>query len=184
VWYRVSFDAPGARDSGTLMALYIDRVCASFEVYLNGQLVHRDGAMVQPPLRNCQRPQLVALPGALTQATHNTLDIKVVGHPLERVASHQRAGGLSVLDLGPYAQLAELHARRAAGQRLAWLEPESGPLPQLDVPHFRYGQNGRGGVGQGDGEVGQPIARGDEGEEGENKAPPHQFSHARHITIA
>lgn len=40
------------------------------------------------------------------------------------------------------------------------------PLPQLDVPHFRYGQNGRGGVGQGEGEVGQPVAKGDQ--EGEN----------------
>lgn len=40
------------------------------------------------------------------------------------------------------------------------------PLPQLDVPHFRYGQNGRGGVGQGEGAVGQPVARGDqEGQE-------------------
>lgn len=36
------------------------------------------------------------------------------------------------------------------------------PLPQLDVPHFRYGQNGSGGVGQGDGEVGTPIARGND----------------------
>ena len=36
------------------------------------------------------------------------------------------------------------------------------PLPQLDVPHFRYGPNGRGGVGQGDGEIGQPIARGED----------------------
>ena len=35
------------------------------------------------------------------------------------------------------------------------------PIPQLDVPHFRYGQNGSGGVGQGDGEVGTPIAGGD-----------------------
>ena len=34
------------------------------------------------------------------------------------------------------------------------------PLPQLDVPHFRYGTNGSGGVGQGDGEVGQPVGRG------------------------
>ncbi len=34
------------------------------------------------------------------------------------------------------------------------------PLPQLGVPHFRYGQNGNGGVGQGDGEIGQPIGRG------------------------
>ena len=41
------------------------------------------------------------------------------------------------------------------------------PIPQLDVPHFRYGKN-QGGVGQGDGEEGQPIARGgDEGGTGQ-----------------
>jgi uncharacterized protein len=34
------------------------------------------------------------------------------------------------------------------------------PVPQLDVPHFRFGDNGAGGVGQGDGEEGQPIAKG------------------------
>lgn len=37
------------------------------------------------------------------------------------------------------------------------------PVPQLDVPHFRYGKNGSGGVGQGDGEVGQPLAPGEDG---------------------
>jgi len=26
------------------------------------------------------------------------------------------------------------------------------PIPQLDVPHFRYGKNGSGGVGQGEGD--------------------------------
>lgn len=35
------------------------------------------------------------------------------------------------------------------------------PLPQLDVPRFRYGSNGQGGVGQGEGEIGQPIGAGD-----------------------
>ncbi len=34
------------------------------------------------------------------------------------------------------------------------------PIPQLDVPHFRYGKNGSGGVGQGDGEEGDAIAGG------------------------
>ena len=33
------------------------------------------------------------------------------------------------------------------------------PVPQLDVPHFRYGKNGSGGVGQGDGEVGDPVGK-------------------------
>ena len=35
------------------------------------------------------------------------------------------------------------------------------PIPQLDVPHFRYGKNGSGGVGQGDGEEGTPLGKGD-----------------------
>ncbi|MFV2067212.1 MAG: DUF444 family protein, partial [Pirellulales bacterium] len=34
------------------------------------------------------------------------------------------------------------------------------PIPQLDLPHFRHGDNGAGGVGQGEGEIGQPIGRG------------------------
>jgi len=47
------------------------------------------------------------------------------------------------------------------------------PVPQLDVPHFRYGKNS-GGVGQGDGELGQPIGRGEDGEGGEAGSDPGQ----------
>jgi uncharacterized sporulation protein YeaH/YhbH (DUF444 family) len=36
------------------------------------------------------------------------------------------------------------------------------PLPQLDIPHFRYGDKGNGGVSSGDGEVGTPVSPGDE----------------------
>jgi hypothetical protein len=57
------------------------------------------------------------------------------------------------------------------------------PLPQLDVPHFRYGQNGRGGVGQGDGEIGQPIARGDDEGEGEGKAGSDPGEHILEVDI-
>jgi len=32
------------------------------------------------------------------------------------------------------------------------------PLPQIEIPQFRYGQKGSGGVGQGDGDVGQPLS--------------------------
>ena len=52
------------------------------------------------------------------------------------------------------------------------------PVPSLDVPHFRYGKNGSGGVGQGEGEVGQPVGRGD-GEEGSGRAGSDPFS--RHV---
>src|SRR6476646_9972215 len=43
------------------------------------------------------------------------------------------------------------------------------PVPQLDVPHFRYGKNGSGGVGQGEGEEGTPVGQG-ESESGTGKA--------------
>jgi len=33
------------------------------------------------------------------------------------------------------------------------------PLPQIDLPEFRYGQKNAGGVGQGPGDVGTPIGR-------------------------
>src|SRR5436305_3631783 len=34
------------------------------------------------------------------------------------------------------------------------------PLPQIEVPQFRYGTKGSGGVGQGDGQPGQPLGPG------------------------
>lgn len=40
------------------------------------------------------------------------------------------------------------------------------PLPQINIPHFRYGNNETSGVGQGEGEVGSPIGQGDEKEAG------------------
>ncbi|GAB4335267.1 MAG: DUF444 family protein [Calditrichia bacterium] len=39
------------------------------------------------------------------------------------------------------------------------------PLPQIDIPRFRFGNNGSGGAGQGEGEAGQPLGPG-EGEGG------------------
>jgi sporulation protein YhbH len=58
------------------------------------------------------------------------------------------------------------------------------PLPQLDVPHFRYGANGRGGVGQGDGEIGQPIASGDpDGEGGQGQAGSESAPHVLEVEI-
>jgi sporulation protein YhbH len=45
------------------------------------------------------------------------------------------------------------------------------PLPQIDIPRFRYGSKQQGGVGQGEGEAGTPIAgkpnNGGPGEAGE-----------------
>src|SRR5438270_1929097 len=46
------------------------------------------------------------------------------------------------------------------------------PLPQIDIPQFRYGQKGSGGVGQGEGDPGQPLtAPQGEGEAGAGDQP-------------
>jgi len=43
------------------------------------------------------------------------------------------------------------------------------PLPQIDIPHFTYGSKQKGGVGQGDGDVGDPIGSAEE-EDGADQA--------------
>jgi len=57
------------------------------------------------------------------------------------------------------------------------------PLPQLDVPRFRYGDNKSGGVGRGDGEVGQPIGRG-QGEEGPGQAGSEPGAHILEVDVS
>lgn len=56
------------------------------------------------------------------------------------------------------------------------------PLPQLDVPHFRYGKNGSGGVGQGEGEAGQPIGKGDD-EAGQGQAGSAPGEHILEVEV-
>ncbi|MFO0664332.1 MAG: DUF444 family protein [Polyangiaceae bacterium] len=42
------------------------------------------------------------------------------------------------------------------------------PIPQIDIPHFKYGDKQGGGAGQGDGNVGDPMG-GEEEQEGEGE---------------
>ncbi len=57
------------------------------------------------------------------------------------------------------------------------------PLPQLDVPHFRYGKNGSRGVGRGDGEVGQPLAPGNDPQNGAGPAGSEPGSHVLEVEL-
>src|SRR6187431_950718 len=57
------------------------------------------------------------------------------------------------------------------------------PVPQLDVPHFRYGDNGAGGVGQGEGEVGQPLGPGQQGN-GKGQAGSEPGGHLLEVEIS
>jgi hypothetical protein len=56
------------------------------------------------------------------------------------------------------------------------------PLPQIDIPTFRYGAKQSGGVGQGDGEEGDPIARGDE-QQGSGEAGSEPGAHALEVDV-
>ena len=112
VWYRTSFDIAPGTDPDELLALYIERVCSNVEVWLNGRRIFSGGKMIEPITRNCHYPQLVTLPAALLRPQGNVLDLQVVGQPLERVGSRQRAGGLSALQVGPQSVLAATQADR------------------------------------------------------------------------
>ncbi|MFQ5575418.1 MAG: DUF444 family protein [Anaerolineae bacterium] len=57
-------------------------------------------------------------------------------------------------NLRKYMSQGEMIGRR--GKRLISI-----PLPQIDIPQFRYGAKQTGGVGQGEGNPGDPIAQGD-----------------------
>ncbi len=56
------------------------------------------------------------------------------------------------------------------------------PIPQLDVPHFRYGKNGSGGVGQGEGEEGTPIGQGEA--EGSGQAGSDPGAHLLEVEVS
>jgi two-component system sensor histidine kinase UhpB len=104
VWYRVAFRAPVV-PQGDVLALFIQRVCSSFELRLNGQLLERGGRLTPPVSRLCYQPQLVTLPTGLLVEGDNTLDVQVVGEPLAKVTARQRAAGLSALQIGPRSVL-------------------------------------------------------------------------------
>jgi sporulation protein YhbH len=46
------------------------------------------------------------------------------------------------------------------------------PVPQLEVPRFRFGKNGSGGVGQGDGQEGDTVGKPGQGPAGAGSAGP------------
>ncbi len=109
VWYRAAFALPVPPGADALVALYIERVCSNVEVHLNGRRIDGSGRMREPTTRNCNYPQLVTLPSTLLRDDGNVLDLRVLGPPLHRVVSVQRAGGLSALKVGPLAELEDEH---------------------------------------------------------------------------
>jgi sporulation protein YhbH len=57
------------------------------------------------------------------------------------------------------------------------------PIPQIDIPRFRFGDRQQGGVGQGDGDVGDPVG-GEEGQEsGQGKAGQDAGEHVLEVDV-
>src|SRR5258706_3342920 len=75
-----------------------------------------------------------------------------MGQKIER--DHQRfrkiVRGKVKSNLGKYISRGELIGKKGG-------DLISIPLPQIEIPQFRYGQKGSGGVGQGEGDVWQPL---------------------------
>ncbi len=112
VWYRASFELPEGTGPDELLGLYIERVCSTAEVFLNGHRISSGSRMTEPVTRRCYEPQLMTLPASLLKGHGNVLDVHVVGSAQQRVAGRQRAGGLSTLVVGQYGTLAQEHGWR------------------------------------------------------------------------
>lgn len=57
------------------------------------------------------------------------------------------------------------------------------PLPRIDIPHFQFGDNQNGGVGQGDGEVGDEVGQG-EPQPGEGEAGDQEGQHTLEVDVS
>jgi len=57
------------------------------------------------------------------------------------------------------------------------------PVPQIELPHFRYGRREMGGVGQGEGEIGQPIGA-SPGDGGDGQAGDAPGRHIREVELS
>jgi uncharacterized protein len=56
------------------------------------------------------------------------------------------------------------------------------PVPQIDIPRFRFGSRQQGGVGQGDGEPGDPLSQSDP-EEGAGQAGDQEGQHVLEVEV-
>ena len=79
-------------------------------------------------------------------------------------------------DLRKYMSHGEMVGRQ--GKRFVSI-----PVPQIDLPQFRYGAKQGGGVGQGDGDVGDPIGQG-EGPPGQGEAGSEPGKHTLEVDVS
>lgn len=79
-------------------------------------------------------------------------------------------------DLKKYITHGEMIARKGKDQVTI-------PVPQIEIPRFRYGDKEQGGVGQGEGEQGDPIDGQGEPKEGNEKAGNQSGEHQLEVNL-
>lgn len=79
-------------------------------------------------------------------------------------------------DLRKYLSTSELIARR--GDKAV-----SVPIPQIELPRFRFGDNQKTGVGQGKGDRGEPVQSGEADGDGEGGAGEHEGQHILEVDV-
>ena len=57
------------------------------------------------------------------------------------------------------------------------------PVPQIEIPRFKFGSQQKGGVGQGDGDVGDPVGKGDQKGDGKGEAGQDPGEHAIEVDV-
>ncbi|MCA9080449.1 MAG: DUF444 family protein [Planctomycetaceae bacterium] len=79
-------------------------------------------------------------------------------------------------DLRKYVNHGEMLGRKGR-------EVVSIPVPNIDIPHFQHGPKGSGGTGQGEGEAGQPVGRGQDDGDGQGMAGSEAGRHVREVEV-
>lgn len=141
VWYRATFDAPQHRSSDRVGVL-IARACANAVVVVNGEVLHQVGAMQGNVAWRCGRPILVQLPHALMRSTGNQVDIKLAGRTIQEVGSDNRAGWLSMIEVGPMAAL-QMRADHSMWWQVFLPRISAFTLGVLGVALLMMGRNGQ-----------------------------------------
>ena len=112
LWYQVRFDLPTSASPATMQGLYFERLCASYEVRINGFRLATRGNVSTPHPYNCLDPVLITLPPALLKRTDNQLDIQITAQVRSQVAVSEHAGYLPPVRIGRMDVLEE-ELRRA-----------------------------------------------------------------------